>query len=62
MASVTKLTDAGHVVVFHKDGSFIMNMETGKFEKLKRVNDCYELELEIVPYEEAKPHLKTSGF
>ena len=48
-----------NIDIDHKDGSFIMNMETGEFEKLKRANDCYELELEIVPYEEAKPHLKT---
>ena len=43
-------------------GHEVMNLATGEFERLERVNDCFELELEVIPYEEAKPHLKTSGF
>ena len=62
LTSVAKLIDVGHFVGFYFGGSFIMNMATGEFERLERVNDCFELELEVVPYEEAKPLLKTSGF
>ena len=46
--------------------AFILNLETRQWEKLERVNDCYELELEIVPYATAKDMLpkpqSPSGF
>ena len=62
LTAVSKLIDAGQFVGFHKNGSFIMDLETGKFEKINRVDYCFEIELEVVPYEEAAPLLKTSGF
>ena len=45
-----------------QNGSFIMDLETGEFDKLTRVNDCFELELEVMPYTEAESLLKASGF
>ena len=39
-----------------------MNLATREFERLERVNDRFEFELEVVPYEEAKPLLAAAGF
>ena len=62
LTSVARLVDNDHFVGFHPQGAFIYNLKTKAIEKLERVNDCYELELEIVPYEDAKPLLDASGF
>ena len=62
LTSVSKLVDNGHFVGFHPDGAFIYNISTGAVEKLHRVNDCYEMELEVVPYAQAKPLLEKAGF
>ena len=62
LTSVAKLIDAGHFVGFHKNGSSIMDLSTGEFDKMTGVNDCFELELEVVPHNEAEPLLKASGF
>ena len=56
--AVAKLIDASHFVGFHKNGSFIMDLETGEFDKMTRVNDCFELVLEVLPHTEAEPLLK----
>ena len=34
--SVTKLMDAGHQVVYHSDGSYIVNKETGTYANMHR--------------------------
>ena len=50
LTSVAKFIDAGHFVGFHRDGSFVMDLATGEFDKMTRINDCFELELEVVPH------------
>ena len=62
LTSVSKLVDNGHFVGFHPDGAFIYHLATGHVEKIQRVNDCYEMGLEIVPYAQAKPLLNQVGF
>ena len=58
-------TDALREEAGHPDkneGSFIMDLATGEFDRMTRINDCFELELEVVPHSEAAPLLKASGF
>ena len=65
LTSVAKLIDSDHFVGFCSLGSFILNMRTDEVDWLERNDDCFELELEIVPYHEAKPQLdsiKNAGF
>ena len=40
----------------------MLDLETNDVDWLERVDDCFELELEVVPYEEAKPLLAAAGF
>ncbi len=57
------MVDADNFVGFSKKGSFILNLNTGELEMMERVDDTFELELEVVPYAEAKPMLeKQPGF
>ena len=60
--SVSKLVDADNFVGFSSAGSFILNMRTGSIDWLERKDDCFEMELEVVPYSEALPMLKSAGF
>ena len=62
LTSVSKLVDNGHFVGFQPDGAFIYNVSTGVVEKLLRLNDCYEMEFEVVPHAQAKPLLDKVGF
>ena len=57
LTSVAKLCDSDHFVGFCSAGSFILNLRTDEVDWLNRVDDCYELELEVVPYQEAKQYL-----
>ena len=62
LTSVAKTIDANNFVGFSQAGSFILDLETGDVDWLTRVDDTFELELEILPYAEAKPLLESSGF
>ncbi len=62
LTSVAKMVDAGQFVGFCSLGSFILVLESGDVDLLERVDDCFEIELEILPYAEAKPLLEASGF
>ena len=57
LTSVAKLCDADHFVGFCSAGSFILNLRTNEVDWLTRKDDQFELELEIVPFAEAKKHL-----
>ena len=63
LTSIAQMVDADNFVGFSKRGSFILNLNTGELEMMERVDDTFELELEVVPYAEAKPMLeKQPGF
>ena len=63
LSGIAQMVDAGNFVGFPKQGSFILNLSNGEIEMMERVDDTFELELEIVPYAEAKPMLdKQAGF
>ena len=54
LTAVSKLVGAGHFVGFHPNGAFIYNISTGAVGQIERIHDCYEIELEVVPYSQAK--------
>ena len=62
LTSVAKMIDANKFVGFCSLGSFILDLETNEVDWLERVDDCFEIELEVLPYKEAKPLLESSGF
>ena len=62
LTSVAKIIDANNFVGFSAAGSFILDLTTGDVDWLERVDDCFELELEVMPYTEAKPILEAAGF
>ena len=63
LTSVAKLCDAENLVAFSNYGSFIMDLKTGAIVWMTRTkDDCYELELEVVPYSEAKALLNSAGW
>ena len=62
LTAVSRCIDAGKFVGFCSEGSFILDRETGAFDLLERTDDCFELELEIIPYSEAEPELEQLGF
>ena len=39
-----------------------MDFRTGTVKRFERVQGCFELEFEVVPYEKAKALLNNSGF
>ena len=47
LMSVARVCDAGHTVVFRRDGGEIVDNETGKATKFSRVNNVYRLEVEL---------------
>ena len=57
LTAVTKTVDANNLVAFSPFGSFIMDLSDNSIDWLERVEDGYELELEVLPYSEAKPLL-----
>ena len=68
---VARLIDSDNFVGFCSVGSFILNLRTDEVDWLERVDDRFELELEIVPYAGAKEEFakansesvaKNSGF
>ena len=62
LSSVAKTIDNDNLVCFSKAASFILDLKTNDVDWLERVDDCFELEVEVVPYEEAKPMLVAAGF
>ena len=54
LTSVARLVDSDNFVGFCKTGSFIMDLAYGQIDWLDRKDDTFELELEFVPYAEAK--------
>ena len=61
LTATSRLVDENNFVGHSPEGSFILNMDQGEFDMLERVDDCFELELEIVPYAEAASILKDMG-
>ena len=59
LTSVASLIDADKFVGFCSLGSFILDLHTNEVDWLVRKDDQFELELEIVPYAEAKKHLES---
>ena len=59
---VAQMVDEDQFIGFSKAGSFILDLKTGGVDLLERVDDTFELELEVIPYEEAKPLLAAAGF
>ena len=62
LTAVASLNDNNQFVGVHPDGAFIYNLTTKTLERIERVEDSFELELEVVPYEAAKQVLEPSGF
>ena len=58
LTSVARLIDSDHFVGFSSAGSFILNLRTNEVDWLTRKDDQFELELEVIPYVEAKQHLE----
>ena len=53
LLSVAAMVDAGHEVVFRKDGSYIQNLRTGRWHSLRRVRNIYEVDFKLEPYSSA---------
>ena len=49
LASVRKMNEAGHVVVFDLDGSFILNKSTGEINMLRHEGGNFMLDVLIPP-------------
>ena len=62
LTSIPKICDHNHFVGLGKNGGFILDLSDRSIEWIERDGDEYAMELEIVPYEEAKPLLKQAGF
>ncbi len=57
LTPVVELIDSDNFVGFGSAGSFIFNLCTDEVDWLERKDECSELELEVVPYNEAQSHL-----
>lgn len=62
LTSVARLIDVGNFVGFCSEGCFILDPNTGAFDLMERKGGCFELELELVPFNEAAPELGKLGF
>ena len=51
LASVKRICEAGHVVVFDEDGSFIYNKTTGEFNQLREESGNYMFDVWVPPKE-----------
>ena len=49
LASVTRICEAGHVVVFDEDGSFIFNKMTGEINQLREESGNFMFDVWIPP-------------
>ena len=62
LTSIPKMCDNNRFVGLGKNGGFILDLSDRSIEWIERNGDAYEMEMEIVPYEEAKPLFKKAGF
>ena len=62
LTSIPKTCDNNHFVGLGKTGGFILDLRDQSIEWIDRNDDAFEMELEIVPYDEAKPLLEKAGF
>ena len=62
LTAVSRLCDSGNFVGFCSEGSFILDIDYGAFDVIERTDDCFELELEVIPYNEAAAELEELGF
>ena len=62
LTSIPKMCDQNHFVGLGKNGGFILDLSDKSIEWIERDGDEYAMELEIVPYAEAKPILEKAGF
>ena len=62
LTSIPKTCDNNHFVGLGKTGGFILDLRDQSIEWIDRNDDAYEMELEIIPYDEAKPLLEKAGF
>ena len=51
LASVKRICEAGHVVVFDEDGSFIYNKTTGELNQLREESGNYMFDVWVPPKE-----------
>ena len=61
LISVADMVDAGHVVVFQKDGSYARNLQTNEMLHFTRRNRVYELDVDLIPYAEAAKTIASSA-
>ena len=54
LTSVARLIDSDNFVGFSTAGSFVLDLKSGDIDWMIRRDDTFELELEVVPYAEAK--------
>ena len=50
LLAVAGLIDTGHEVIFDAERSVIHHKTTGKTTAMKRINDVFEVELDVVPF------------
>ena len=62
LTGVAQMVTEDKFVGFSKAGPFILDLKTGNIDWLERNDDTFELELEVVPYDEATPMLAAAGF
>eukprot|EP00973_Karenia_brevis_P052565 7302161-Karenia_brevis.AAC.1 len=62
LASVTRICQAGHRVVFDSNGSFIEDKQSGHREWLREVNGQYVLDAWVMPAGEAMAVMHASPF
>ena len=62
LTAISTMVDANNFVGFGPNGSFVIDLDNGEIDWLERVEDCFEMLLEVMPYNEAKALLESSGF
>ena len=62
LTSIPKVCDNDQFVGLGKTGGFTLDLSDKSIEWIDRIDDEYSMELEIVPYDEAKPLLEKAGF
>ena len=58
LQAAIETVDANIFVAFSPFWSFIVDLDDNSIDWLERVEDGYELELEAIPYQDAKPFLE----
>ena len=60
--ATSQMVDANNFVGHSPWGSFMLDLSTGECDEIERVDDCFEMELEVVPCNGAASILKGQGF